>query len=114
MKETCIELREDDGDHWFAFETNHLNPFAGWTQGQGGCLFEPYGAELAYIRRQDPARVWTLVEGGRTGLQLLSGYHTGNRLGFLLCRSVTPPGLSFKIHLKTDFEYSPRAFSEAA
>lgn len=64
MTENFIELTEDEFDDRYSLVPNHINPSAGWAIGDtGGCLFETYGEEFAFIQRQDPSRVWTLVDG---------------------------------------------------
>jgi hypothetical protein len=62
---------------------NHLNPHAGWAFGDGH-LFETFGAEVRFVFAQDPAHVWTLVDGGDGDLYLLSGRHLVNRVGYLV------------------------------
>ena len=55
MTDTIIELTEEAFDAQYPLRTNHLDPDAGWAFGDGaGCLFETYGEELAFVRRQDP------------------------------------------------------------
>ena len=60
MPETFIELSEDAFAALFPLIPNHLNPSAGWARGEGrGCLFETYGDELEFVRRQNLLTVWT-------------------------------------------------------
>ncbi len=67
----------------FGPRPNHLDTNASFDFGDGGCLFETYGRELAYVRTQDPRTVWTIIEGD-DGLAIESGMHFVNRLGFLI------------------------------
>jgi len=48
-----------------------------------GLMFETYGAELEYVRRQDSECIWTLVEA-EDELVILSGWHIVNRLGYFV------------------------------
>lgn len=85
MTEIFIELTEDEFDDSYPLVPNHINPSAGWAVGEsGGCLFETYGDEFEFVRRQPPGRVWTLVDGDDGDLYLISGLHFVNRVGYLL------------------------------
>src|SRR5690348_14429772 len=76
MTGTIIELSEDAFDTNYPLLTNHLNPTASWAYGEGiGCLFETYGEELAFVRRQDPRTVWTFIDGDDGDQYVLSGFH---------------------------------------
>jgi len=48
-----------------------------------GLMFETYGAELEYVRRQADANIWTLVQA-EDELVILSGWHIVNRLGYFI------------------------------
>jgi hypothetical protein len=102
MTGTFIEMTEDEFDTSYSLQPNHLNPDAGWVYGDGpGCLFETYGEELDFVRRQDPATVWTLVDGDDGDLYLLSGYHFVNRIGYLLSTETVPEGTDIQVHIPT-------------
>ena len=76
---------EDQLDAWDAKYQpiqNHIDPKA-------GDKFEAYGDELDYvlsIANTEPARVWTLVDGG-DGLYITSGYHLVNRLNYFITKN---------------------------
>lgn len=46
-------------------------------------MFETYGAELDYVKLQDPNKIWTLVDGDMSML-ILAGYHFVNRIGYYI------------------------------
>lgn len=105
MTETFIRLTEDQFDEQFPLVTNHLNSNASWSFGDGdgeGCLFETYGEELEFIRRQDPNRVWTFVDGDDGDLYVISGYHYVNRIGYLLSRDPIPDNTLIEVHIPMD------------
>ncbi len=62
---------------------NHLDDNASFDFGDGGCLYETYGAELEYVRAQPKNRVWTIIEGEGSPV-IASGFHFVNRLGYVL------------------------------
>jgi hypothetical protein len=68
----------------FGLRPNHLDSDASFDFGDGGCLFETYGGELAYVRTQDPRTVCTIIEGDEGKIAIESGMHFVNRLGFLI------------------------------
>lgn len=100
MTGTFIELTEDEFDERFPLVPNHINPSAGWAVGEGGgCLFETYGKEFAFIRRQDPLKVWTLIDGDDGDMYLVSGPHFVNRVGYLLSTIAVPEDVTIQVHL---------------
>lgn len=100
MTETFIELTEEEFDERFPLVPNHINPSAGWAVGEGGgCLFETCGEEFAFIRRQDPLKVWTLIDGDDGDMYLVSGPHFVNRVGYLLSTIAVPEDVTIQVHL---------------
>ena len=101
MTEVLIEMTEDEFDAAYPLVPNHINPTAGWAVGDGsrGCLFETYGDEFTYVRRFDPRRVWTLIDGDDGDLYVASGLHLVNRIGYLLSRDPVPEGTFVQVHI---------------
>ncbi|MEZ6143811.1 MAG: hypothetical protein R3B84_24865 [Zavarzinella sp.] len=96
---TIITLTEDQFDDQFPLMVNHLNSMAGWAIGeQSGCLFETYGPELVFVRQQPTNHIWTLVDTDH-GLVLLSGFHTINRVGYLISTMPVPAGHQYEVPL---------------
>lgn len=105
MTETFIQPSEDEFDEGYSLVPNHINPSASWAVGDGpGCLFETYGEEMAFIRAQDPRRIWTLVDGDNGGLYLVSGYHLVNRIGYLLTQAFIPEDTFIEVELEVPHE----------
>src|ERR1700730_15839712 len=100
MTDSFIELSEDDLDAQYPFRRNHLNPTATWAYGEGpGCLFEPFGQELEFLRQQDPRNVWTLLDGEDGDLYVVNGFHFVNRLGYLISTVPVPEGVTIQVHI---------------
>jgi len=97
-----MELTEEEFETQFPLVTNRLNPHATWGDERGGCLFETYGEELAFVRRQDPRTVWTLVDGEDGDLYVLSGFHFVNRIGYLLSQEPLPDGQEVQVQIPMD------------
>ncbi len=100
MTETFIELTEDEFDDRYQLVPNHINRSAGWAIGEaGGCLFETHGEEFAFVRRQDPRTVWTLIDGDDGDMYLISGLHFVNRIGYLLSAVPIPDNVTLQVHI---------------
>src|SRR5262249_40424128 len=97
-----IEMSEDAFAAQSPLLANHLNPSASWASGDGpGCLFETCGEELAFVRRQHPSTVWTLVDGDDGDQHLVSGYHLVNRIGYLVSSVAVPEGVDIQVRIPT-------------
>jgi hypothetical protein len=108
MTDNLIELTEDEFDDSYELKPNHLNPSAGWAIGDsGGCLFETYGEELAFVRQQDPCTVWTLMDGDDGDMYLVSGYHFVNRVGYLLSTIPIPEHVTIQVRLPMSPDEDP-------
>ena len=104
--EEFIQLNEDEFNEQFPLLTNHLNPNASWVYigendaDQRGCLFETYGEEHEFVRKQDPRCIWTLIDNNDGEPSFLSsGYHWVNRLGYLISRIPVPEGKQIEVAL---------------
>ena len=100
MTHEPITLSEDEFDERFPLLVNHLNPTASWAIGdQNGCLFETYGAELEFVRHQNPRCVWTLLDSD-DGIVLASGRHFVNRIGYLVSTIPIPNDIVIEFPLE--------------
>jgi hypothetical protein len=104
MTKTYIKLTEPEFEQRYKLVPNHLNPNASWRYGDvPGHLFETYGEELAFVRRQNPRTVWTLVEED-DAQYLQSGFHLVNRLGYLISRTAVPEDTEIQVRLLSPSE----------
>jgi hypothetical protein len=96
MAQAKVQLTEDEFYDKYPLVTNHL----GRNDGFDGCLFETYGAELAFVAQQDPSTIWTVVNSIEGDSRLiLSGLHTMNRIGYLVSKIPVQEGLEIEISL---------------
>lgn len=102
MTTTVLTLTEEEFDERYSPMPNPLNPNASWSYDNRGCLFETFGEEFAFVRRFDPHRVWTLIDGDDGDLYLVSGLHFVNRIGYLLTQEAVPPDTLVEVHLPSD------------
>lgn len=89
-------LTEDQFDEQFPLLTNHLDSHASYN----GCMFETYGAELAFVREQNPEFVWTVMTDDIGLLCLASGCHFVNRLGYLISTIPVEDGQDYFVPLE--------------
>lgn len=59
---------------------NHIIDDGFWENDK----FETYGAELEFVRAQDPRNIWTLVDGDDGNLYIVDGYHLVNRINYFV------------------------------
>jgi len=115
MTDTLIELTEDEFDDTYPLMPNHINPSAGWAIGDtGGCLFETFGEEFAFVRRQDPRTIWTLVDGDDGDMYVTSGLHFVNRIGYLLSTIPIPDDVTIQVHLPMSHDEDDEPEGEAS
>lgn len=64
--------------------------------------FKTHGEDLAFVKRQDPATVWTLIDchAGWTSLQ--SGYHEEASIRYYISNEPVPENLSLYVWMDPD------------
>ena len=72
------ELTEDQF-YAIDFIQNHLDDNASWD----GTMFETYGAEVEFIKSQEPNKIWTLIDVDY-GMSVVAGWHFVNRIGYFI------------------------------
>lgn len=97
-----------DFDHWVATykpRANHLNPHASsFDDGNGGIMFETYGAELDYVlecSKDSKASVWTYVDGDG-GTYIIEGFRIANRIGYFVCDVPYEKGVQYEVEVSSD------------
>lgn len=56
-------------------------------------LFETFGKDLEFVRNQNPANIWTVVDGSDDNMYLIAGYHLVNRINYIITEQPCPPEL---------------------
>ena len=102
MTTTEIEITDDEFDATYQLRPNHLNPNASWAIDGVGYLFETYGKELDFVRRQDPRTVWTVLDGDDGDIYVVSGYHFVNRIGYLVSTVPIPSDQFIQVRIPMD------------
>ena len=59
----------------------------GHDYGFEGCMLETFGEDLEVVRMQckkDPTKVWTIMDGSGSDLDITAGCHFVNRFGYII------------------------------
>jgi hypothetical protein len=100
MAETFQEWTLEEFNSRYQLIVNPLNPLAGWALNDSdGCLYETYGEELEFVKRQPARQIWTLVDGDDGALYLLSGFHLVNRIGYLVSTTPVPDDVAIQVRV---------------
>jgi hypothetical protein len=93
-------MTEDEFEASYPLLHNPLNIYAAWSFGTGsGCLFETYGKELEFVRSQDRATVWTLIDGADGNQYINNGHHPVNRIGYFISTVPVPEGTCIEVRI---------------
>ena len=60
------------------------NPFV-QDSSYGGCMFETYGVELDFVKKQDIKNIWSILSCENEETWVVPGFSYVNRLGYLIC-----------------------------
>jgi hypothetical protein len=95
-------LTYDAWEEQFHPVINHINPDASFDNGtgNGGTLFETYGAEQDFVRTHDEHHVWTYLEAGAATC-IVNGWVYANRIGYFV--TATPWRKDFEIWVAINY-----------
>lgn len=94
-----------DFDEWLATYKpiiNHLDPNASFDDGNGGTMFETYGEEVVFVKKQDPTKIWMYGQGDDGGTFVFSGWGFVNRLGYFITELPCPPDTDIQARVSDD------------
>lgn len=95
-----VELSVDEFEARFPLIPNPFLPDADESRdADPDGLFETFGAELAFVRSQPPATVWTLVDGDEGCRAIVSGDHVVNRLGYFVSHEAVPDNMTYHVSI---------------
>lgn len=94
---------EMDYDEWLKTYKpiyNHIESNASFQDETGqGIMFETYGDEVAFVKQQDPACIWTYGDGDDGGSYIWNGWHFVNRIGYFITEVPCPPDVDIQIQV---------------
>lgn len=96
-----IKMTNDQWIEQFRPLPNHLNQDYGFDFGNGCCLFETFGEDIAYIyslRDAGSLCIWTVIDH-EGEVYITEGYHFVNRIGHIVTEKPYIPGEIYIIDL---------------
>jgi hypothetical protein len=107
---------EMDFDEWCATYkpiTNHIDTNASFQDESGqGIMFETYGDEVAFVKTQDPACIWTYGDGDDGGGYIWNGWSFVNRLGYFITEVPCPPDTTIQIQVSMPWFFCENCHAE--
>ena len=77
---------------------NHIDSNASFQDESGqGIMFETYGDEVAFVKSQSPANIWTYGSGDDGGTYIWNGWSFVNRLGYFITEVPCPENTTIEI-----------------
>lgn len=99
MQDTFIEMSFDEWLTTYKPILNHIDKNASFQSDDGGIMFETYGDEVAFVKSQDPAKIWTYGDGDDGGGYIWSGWSFVNRLGYFITEVPCPDNTIIQIQV---------------
>lgn len=89
---------EMDFDEWFDTYKpipNNIDEHASFD----GHMFETYGAEVEFVKKADPAHIWTYGDGDDGGSYVWNAWHFVNRIGYFITEVPCPDNTIIQIQV---------------
>ena len=100
-----IELTEEEWFDTFKPLPNLIDPDASFSDGEQGYMFETYGEELAFVKSQDPNRIWTYCDGDDRGTYIFQGMRIVNRIGYFVTTVPFDGSKDYQIQISSEGVY---------
>jgi hypothetical protein len=100
-----IELTEEEWFDKFKPIPNHIDDNASFNDGEHGYMFETYDEELAFVKSQDPNRIWTYCDGDDRGTYIFEGMRIVNRIGYFVTTVPFDANKAYQIQISNDDVY---------
>lgn len=100
-----IEMTEEE---WFATYKpipNHIDKNASFSDGEHGYMFETYGDEVEFVKKADPAYIWTYGDGDDGGSYIWNGWSFVNRIGYFITEVPCPADTTIQIKISSYWFY---------
>jgi len=97
-----IELTEEEWFDTFKPIPNHIDDNASFNDGEHGYMFETYDEELAFVKSQDPNRIWTYCDGDDRGTYIFEGMRIVNRIGYFVTAVPFDANKDYQIQISKD------------
>ena len=95
-----IEMTFEDWEKTYKPIKNHIDTNASFqSEGNDGIMFETYGDEVAFVKQQDPACIWTYGDGDDGGGYIWNGWSFVNRIGYFITEVPCPEDTTIQIQV---------------
>lgn len=95
MSNKLIELTFEEWWDTYKPIPNYLDGSASFD----GIMFETYGEEVAFVKAQDPNKIWMFGDGDDGGLYIWSGWGFVNRIGYFVTEIPCPDDVIIQIQV---------------
>jgi hypothetical protein len=97
---TFIEMTMEEWEATYKPIYNHIDNNASFQDESGqGIMFETYGEEVAFVKQQDPNRIWMYGSGDDGGTYIWNGWGFVNRLGYFITEVPCPDDLTIQVQV---------------
>lgn len=100
-----IELTEEEWFDTFKPIPNYIDDNASFNDGEHGYMFETYDKELAFVKSQEPNRIWTYCDGDNSGTYIFQGMRIVNRIGYFVTSVPFDDSKDYQIQISNDDVY---------
>ncbi len=108
-----IEMTMDEWEATYKPIYNHIDKNASFQDETGqGIMFETYGDEVAFVKSQDPAKIWMYGDGDDGGSYIWSGWGFVNRLGYFITEVPCPPYTTIQIQVSVPWYFCENCEAE--
>jgi hypothetical protein len=95
MSNKLVELTFEEWCDTYKPIPNYLDDSASFD----GIMFETYGEEVAFVKAQDPNKIWMFGDGDDGGLYIWSGWGFVNRIGYFVTEVPCPDDVIIQIQV---------------
>ena len=103
-----IEMTEDEWFDTYKPIKNNIDTSASFD----GHMFETYGAEVDFVKKADPAHIWTYGDGDDGGSYIWNSWSIVNRIGYFITEVPCPPDTTIQIKISSYWYYCEGCSSE--
>jgi hypothetical protein len=108
MPDTFIEMDFDEWCDTYKPIKNHIDKDSSFN----GEMFETYGDEVAFVKQQDPACIWTYGDGDDGGSYVWNGWSFVNRIGYFITEVPCPPEITMQMRVSFNWFYCENCSAE--
>jgi hypothetical protein len=101
-----IEMTMEEWEATYKPIPNNIVENASFQDESGkGIMFETYGDEYEFVKKADPAHIWTYGDGDDGGSYIWAGWSFVNRLGYFITEIPFPENTDIQIKVSSYWYY---------